>query len=420
MKILHLNTHSYGGAAVVARRLHRAALSNGIDSTFMTKYGLRSDRTEGYHALRNARLLYSLRERAQDPRLYRIGKVVQQKMQHRNLVNRPAGFEIFSPINTRRQFADCTDTIDPNVVHLHWVAGFVDHADFFRRNRHRKFVWTLHDMNPFTGGCHHADGCAGFTQSCEGCPQLVGTLDPGYARAVLEAKATALAALRDDQLTIVAPSRWLLELAQQSTVTRRFRHVHIANPTLTPSSDNHSIDARRSLGLPADKKIVLFISDNLRNPRKRVPLLFDAVKLMPDADRIQLLGIGQKTDAPAGLAVRFTGSIRDEDVLARYLASADVLVSASIAENSPLTIIEALTCGTPVVAYGVGGIPELVGDADGAVVHGDNARALADALDDVLFRRVHDRAGIRERAAQHAPQTVLERYRRVYEELLAS
>jgi glycosyltransferase involved in cell wall biosynthesis len=420
MKILHLNTHSYGGAAMVARRLHRAGLASGIESTFMTKYGLRSDPTEAYHALRNARLLYSLRERAQDPRLYRIGKAVQQKMQHRNLVNRPAGLEIFSPLNTRPQFADCTDSIDPNVVHLHWVAGFVDHAEFFHRNRHRKFVWTLHDMNPFTGGCHHADGCAGFTNTCADCPQLAGTIDRSYARAVLGAKADALAGLRDDQLTIVAPSLWLLELARQSAVTRRFRHVHIANPTFSRAQPEAPATLRKSLGLPTDKKIVLFIADNLRNPRKRVPLLLDAVKLLPEVNRIQLVGIGQKADTPAGLAVRFTGTITDEQVLANYLGSADVLVSASIAENSPLTVIEALSCGTPVVAYGVGGIPELVGESDGAVVRDDNVQALADALDDVLFRREYDRAGIAARAERHAPAAVLGHYRAVYEELLAS
>jgi glycosyltransferase involved in cell wall biosynthesis len=420
MKILHLNTHSYGGAAVVARRLHRAALSNGIDSTFVTKYGLRSDPAAGYHALRNARLLYALRERAQDPRLYRIGKVVQQKMQHRNLVNRPAGFEIFSPLNTRRQFADCTDAIDPNVVHLHWVAGFVDHAEFFWRNRQRRFVWTLHDMNPISGGCHHADDCSGFTGTCERCPQLAGTIDPGYARLVLQGKAAALAELRDDQLTIVAPSRWLLELSQRSAVTKRFRHVHVANPTLAADASTDAAELRKALGLPLDKKIVLFVADNLRNPRKRISLVFDAVKLLPDAHRIQLVGIGQRTDTPEGVAVRFTGTIADEAVLAKYLACADVLVSASVAENAPLTIIEALTCGTPVVAFGVGGVPEMIGPEDGLVVAEQSARALADGLDDVLFRRVHVRADIRSRAITHAPANVFARYREVYEELLAS
>jgi glycosyltransferase involved in cell wall biosynthesis len=419
MKILHLNTHSYGGAAVVARRLHLAALASGVDSRFVTKYGLRSDATPRYQPLRNARVLYSLRDAAQDPRWYRIGKYVQRRMQHRNLVNRPAGFEIFSPLNTADNFSDCAAPADPEVVHLHWIAGFVDNEGFFEKNRDRNFVWTLHDMNPFTGGCHHADECTAFSNGCAVCPQLRGTIDQAYSSAVFAAKANALRALRDDQLTIVAPSRWMLELSARSPILARFRHVYIPNPSIEPYTADASA-LRRALGLPADKKIVLFVSANLRNHRKDIPILFEAARLLPDRHQIHLVGVGQRTDSPGGLSTSFTGAISDERLLAQYFACADVLVNSSPVENSPLTVIEALTCGTPVVAFKVGGIPELVGREDGALAAQRSPQALADALDDVLFRRVFDRAAIRERAERHAPLQVLAQYQQIYETLVAN
>jgi glycosyltransferase involved in cell wall biosynthesis len=421
MKIVHLNTHSYGGAAVVARRLHRAALAAGIESQLITRYGVPDAATPGYSALQDARWRYLLREKAAAPQVYRLGKFVQRRLQHKNLMNRPAQFEIFSPLNTQRKFSDCTDRFDPAIIHLHWVAGFVDHGDFFARNVGKKFVWTLHDMNPFTGGCHHADGCVAYQSGCAQCPQLSGTIDVSYAGRVLADKTGALDVLADDQLTIVAPSKWLLELAQQSPVTRRFRHVQIANPTLAaqPLADDRD-QLKHELGLPPDKKIVLFISDNLRNPRKGIDLLWQAARLMPRLRAVHFVGIGNRTDAPKELSISFPGRVTDERTLARYLACADVLVSPSVMENAPLTVIEALSCGTPAVAFNVGGVSELIPESCGTVVAERTPAALAAALGAVLFERSFDRSAIKQHAQAHAPAAVWAQYQSVYTHLLAS
>ncbi|HET9440510.1 MAG TPA: glycosyltransferase [Longimicrobiales bacterium] len=421
MKIVHLNTHSYGGAAIVARRLHLAGLAAGIDSQFITQYGLASDRTTNYAALRDARLRYALRQQAAHPYWYRVGKFLQRRLEHRNLANRPAGFEIFSPLNTRQRFADCAEAFDPNIIHLHWVAGFVDHADFFARNRQRKFVWTLHDMNPLTGGCHHADGCTNFTAGCAQCPQLAGTVDQGYARQVFAAKAQALAALADDQLVIATPSRWLMELSRRSPLTERFRHVHIRNPALpggAPQPDRERL--KGDLNLPGDRKIVLFVSDNLRNPRKGIDLLLGAADMMARKREIQLVGIGNPTDTPRGVPVRFTGRITEDGKLAAYYSCADVLVNPSVMENSPLTIIEALSLGTPAVAFDVGGVRELIGAGCGALVTERSAAALATTLENVLFHQNYDRAAIQQSAAHHEASRVWQEYQNVYSELLTS
>lgn len=414
MKVVHLNTHSYGGAAVVARRLHNAALANGIKSKFITRYGLRSDPTPEYEALQDARLLYFLRRQSEHPRLHRLGKLTQRALQHRNLANRPEGFEVFSPLNEETRFADCVRDLDPDIIHLHWVNGFADSAEFFRRNAQRKFVWTLHDMNPMTGGCHHADGCMRFVDGCAECPQLAGTIDPHYAARVLEAKQHALAPLRDDQLVIVGPSRWILELSKQGAVTKRFRHVRIDNPARVACPSDPTAARKRSLGLPEDKKIVLFASDNLRNQRKGFARLVAAAQLLPSREQVHFVGIGQRMDWPARLAATFPGPIRDEDRLNEYFTCADLLVSPSVAENAPLVVIEALACGTPVVSYAVGGVPEMVDESCGTVVAEQSAQALAAALQDALFGRTFSRAAIRAAAQRFAPDVVFNAYAEVY------
>lgn len=420
MKVAHLNTHSYGGAAVVARRLHLASLANGLDSFFITRYGERGDATPSHQALKDATLWYALRKQASHPTVYRVGKAVQRWQTHPNLANRPEGLEIFSPLTDRPRYADCTDRFDPDVVHLHWVSNFIDHAQFFRRNMHRKFVWTLHDMNPFTGGCHHAMECANFSSDCRQCPQLAGTIDPDYAATVLTSKANALQYLADDQLVITAPSQWLLDLSSKSKITRRFRHVHIENPAWEMLDTPRHEGARSELGLPRDKKVVLFASDNLRNPRKGVDVLFQAARKLQRAGEIHLVGLGHRTDMPSGLSVSFAGFIQDENVLRRYYSAADALVLPSPIENSPLVVIEALTCGTPVVAFAVGGIPELVDESNGVLAVEGTADGLAEALDAALFGREFNRGQIRANSGRFTPIAVLRKYRDLYQELIAA
>lgn len=420
MKVAHLNTHSYGGAAVVARRLHLASLANGLDSFFITRYGERGDRTPRHQTLKDATLLYALRKQASHRAVYRVGKVVQRWQTHPNLANRPEGLEIFSPLNDRQQYADCTEGFDPDVIHLHWVSNFIDHESFFQRNVRKKFVWTLHDMNPFTGGCHHALGCTNFSSDCRSCPQLAGTIDQDYAAAVLASKARALQHLADDQLVITAPSSWLLALSLSGKITQRFRHVHIENPAWEAPATQDFGALRSQLGLPRDKKIVLFASNNLRNPRKGVEVLFQAARKLPRANEIHLVGLGHRTDKPRGLSVSFAGFIQDEALLRRYFSAADAVVLPSPAENSPLVIIEALACGTPVVAFPVGGIPELVDDTNGVLAQDGSADSLATALQTALFGRDFNRSEIRANSVKYTPAVVLQRYHAVYNELVAS
>jgi glycosyltransferase involved in cell wall biosynthesis len=227
--------------------------------------------------------------------------------------------------------------------------------------------------------------------------------------------------LADDQLTIVAPSRWLLELSQLSPVTGRFRHIHIPNASWAETPELASSERGKiALGLPPNKKLVLFVSDNLRNPRKGIDLLFEAARLITNPDDVHFVGIGQPTDRPRGISVTFTGAIADDAARARFFACADVLVSPSMAENCPLVVIEALSCGTPVVAFKVGGTPELLDEDSGVIVETRSAQALAASLDHALFAKTFDRDHIRERAARFSPANVWRQYHDVYQEALAT
>jgi glycosyltransferase involved in cell wall biosynthesis len=255
---------------------------------------------------------------------------------------------------------------------------------------------------------------------CRQCPQLAGTIDPDYAAQVFASKAGALRHLADDQMIITAPSKWILAMSRDSAITGRFRHVHIENPGWQPADSGSMDEARVQLGLPPDKKIVVFASDNLRNPRKGVALLFQAAQQMQNRNDVHLVGLGRRADMPSGLSVSFPGFVSAERELRKYFTAADAFVIPSPAENSPLVLIEALTCGTPVVAFPVGGIPELVDESNGVLARDVSASSLAEALYAALFERDFRRSDIRQRSAKYAPAVVLQKYHSVYRELVAA
>lgn len=419
MNVVQLNTQSYGGAAVVAKRLHVALRRHRVDSTLLTKFGSGDSQVPHHIYLDSGGMRYFFKKHFSRSALFPFLKKLQEMRPHPNLANRPAGYEIFSPAN-QQPLPPVKELNHADIIHLHWVNNFISDTDFFKQHASKKFVWTLHDMNPFTGGCHHADGCSLFEAACGKCPQLEGTIDDGYAGKVLRMKESNLALLNDEQLTVVAPSKWLLKLAQGSRLLKRFRHVHIDNPSFDQSAVPVGRDELRSnLRLPVDKKVVLFVADNLWNPRKGLHLLWRAMRLMPDRHRLQLVGIGGGVNPAPDLNIVFTGGIADQALLRQYFSAADVFVTPTLAENAPLVVIEALTCGTPVVASRVGGIPELVDATSGILFAAGDSTELQHCLQEALWSRPFDREAISARARRFNPDTVATLYMHVYSDLLS-
>ena len=121
--------------------------------------------------------------------------------------------------------------------------------------------------------------------------------------------------------------------------------------------------------MPADAFVIITGGASLTDENKNVPWLLEQLSRLPDLDRVIVLAFGEgAVPVPDRLNVRFTGGIRDRRDLARLFAAADVFVSASLMETYGLTLVEAMACGTPVVAFRVGGIPEAAPDGQGAIL----------------------------------------------------
>lgn len=223
---------------------------------------------------------------------------------------------------------------------------------------------------------------------------------------------------------MVANSHWLADIAEQSPIAKACGGVRVIPPGIDtavfrPQDKNL---CRKQLGLPADAFVVVTGSASLKDTNKNVPWLFEQLSRLRDLGRVLVVGFGEGAVAvPDRLNVRFVGGIRDRENLARLLAAADAFVSASLMETYGLTLVEAMACGTPVVAFRVGGIPEAAPDGKGAILCApEDGVALIEAI-----VKLRDSKQLRENLGNAGHQTVLTRnalnpfaqaFIRVYEE----
>ncbi|MEP7263542.1 MAG: glycosyltransferase [Bacteroidota bacterium] len=383
MKVVHVSTSSSGGAGIAALRLHKFLLKNNIDSHFLSK-NKSSDAIANYHLLDDEykgipRVKTILKNQLEKTGLTVTGNSGYSR---KYLQNKPPGFEYFSFPYSNVYIESCPVIQSADIVHLHWIAeDFINYPSFFTSLKNKKFIWTLHDMNPFTGGCHHADNCVNYQSQCRNCPQLPEQHCATLAFKMQQLKSSIYSRFDKNNFLIVTPSQWMLDKSKSSVCFNNFNHHKIANPVnnvhFSPTDRN---EARKTLGLPLDKKILLYISHNISNERKGISNLLEAVKLSGIPDLL-LCAVGHSTTPNPG--IHQLGYINDDRKMATAYSAADIYILPSLAENFPNTIIESLLCGTPVIASNTGGIPEQITD-DGILTEPGNIPAVANAIQTIF------------------------------------
>lgn len=254
--------------------------------------------------------------------------------------------------------------LNPDIVHFHWICrGFIDVPRL--ASLHRHMVWTLHDSWAFTGGCHIPGNCINYREECGHCPQLGSDHAWDLSRWTWKRKHKLW---MDSPLTIVTPSQWLADCARSSSLFRE-RRIEVIHNGIDPSqySPVEKHVARTILGFPQDRKLVLFSAMNATYDRnKGFAYLEEALRRLFEKGSykgIELVVAGQAApSAPVntGIPTRFIGVLKDDVSMRLAYSAADVTVVASAQENLPNSIMESMACGTPVVAFNVGGIPHLV------------------------------------------------------------
>jgi glycosyltransferase involved in cell wall biosynthesis len=313
-----------------------------------------------------------------------------------------------------------------DVLHLHWVARFWDTGKMFRAARERApLIWTLHDMNPFTGGCHFDGGCGKYLERCGACPQLCSRDKIDASELCWQRKVESYAELDAAFTHIVAPSRWLAAEAKKSQLFKKYEVSTIPYGVDTRAFQPRDRSmSRRLLEIPENAKVVLFVADWAGEKRKGLDLLIEALRELRDLPDLYVFGVGRGIVLDKLKGQRHgTRHLQDDLSLSIAYSSADVLVVPSVQDNLPNTALEALACGVPTVAFSVGGLCDIVREGvTGALVPVGEVEALAKAIRKVL----EDPAGRANMALECRKAALLEhtleiqakRYLTVYERLL--
>jgi len=279
---------------------------------------------------------------------------------------------------------------DVDVVNLHWTAGLTDFDLFFASNMLNKpVVWTLHDMQPFTGGCHYARDCTRYRESCGACPILGSDREDDPTRLSLTRKCDALAAY-PHPVHVVAPSRWLADAARESALfrDRPVHHVpYCIDPDLFRPFDRAK--ARSLLGLPPDGTFVAFVAYNTNGPRKGLAALSRAVaRVAQEHPGLMLLIVGKEMPLIARAPLFYMGPVSDDRLLAQVYAAADVVGIPSLEDNLPLVLLEASAAGRPMLGTRIGGIPDLCRPGEtGELADADDVAGMAEGLRRLLADR---------------------------------
>lgn len=321
------------------------------------------------------------------------------------------------------------EALAPDILNLHWVNDGFMRIETLPRFR-QPIVWTLHDMWAFSGGEHYAGDSLRYIEGYTASNRPVEETGLDVHRWIWRRKNRAWAGL-ENRLVIAAPSHWMAECARRSALFRDFR-VEVL-PNGIDHNRFHPVDpalARGILGLPQDKKLILFGAGSATSDkRKGFHLLVEALQILEaranPADYELVVFGASSGDNSSAMKTHYLGRLEDEISMALVYAAADLFVAPSLEDNLPNTVLESLACGTPVVAFGTGGIPDMVshkvtGYLAACFDVDDLANGLFWVLDDTPRREALGDQARRKIMQDFTAAGSAARYLGLYEELLAS
>jgi len=416
MKILHLNRLDVsGGAARAAYRLHRGLLENGNDSFMLVQ----DKRGDDKYILGPKNIIAKGWARTK-PFIETLPLYI-----HKNYQKTPYHIQ-WMPSLIRRYWS----IVKSDIVHLHWICGgFIQIEQLKKFNKH--LIWTLHDMWPFTGGCHYAGKCVYFHDKCGRCPQLGSKCAYDVSRFTWWRKVRAWKKL---SLTIVSPSQWLANQAKASSLFKD-RPIEVIPNGLNIDCYKPFDQkvAREIFSFPMEKKLILFGAiKSISDKRKGFQFLKPALQLLSNSTNLKdtelvVFGASEPENPPElGFPVHYMGTLHDEISIALLYSAVDVFVAPSIQDNLPNTVMESLACGTPCVAFNIGGMPDMIEHLQNGYLvspfdYEDLARGLKWVLDQKgTHLENHLRLKAREKVVKNFDiKLVVEKYIKLYKNILS-
>ncbi len=399
MRILQVSTADMaGGAERIAWNLHKGierlghnsylavGMQKSDDSTVLTipNNAYRNRKAHTLNAVTSLLVKHHLPGASLEPHIARLAELQRYKAYL-------AGIEDFDFPASNRLLS--LPPQRPDILHAHNLhGGYFDLRTLPALSKQVPVILTLHDAWLLSGHCAHSFDCERWRTGCGNCPDL--TIYPAVRR-----DATAYNWQRkqdiyaDSRLHIATPSQWLMDKVRSSVLQAAVIEARVIpnGVDLSVFYPQDRIEARQALGLPHDAHIVLFVGYGTRNnPWKDYATMEAALQRIATRSGVQdlhFICLGEKgANKQIGSAsIHFVGYTADAAMVAQYYNAADVYIHAARVDTFPNVVLEALACGTPVVATAIGGIPEQIDEGQtGFLVAPHDSVAMADRTEALL------------------------------------
>ena len=379
MKILHVNTNDIeGGAARAANRLHKGLLQKNIYSRMVVN----NKKTDDFTVITlNTNKLERIKTK--------IRLFLDEKL--KSIYFKRLKVTWSCNLFCNKSLVNFINKSNFDIVHFHWInASMLSIKDIKKINK--PIVWTMHDMWPFTGGCHYSDNCVLYKEDCNKCKQLSNKKDTFLSGYILKEKYSSY---KKKSIVYVTPSEWLEKCSKESFLLKNSNIKVIPNGIdlkIFKKLDKNF--CKKILNLDLSKKYILFgAMTSTSDKRKGYDLLKRALSFfkekfyLKDKDIVLLVFGANKPQNNENLPfdINYLGQISDDITLNIIYNSADVFIAPSREDNLPNTIVEALSCGVPCVAFNVGGMIDLIEHKNnGYLAEPFNIEDLAEGINFVL------------------------------------
>lgn len=416
MRILIVNTSERtGGAAIAAGRLTEALKSHGIKAKMLVR-DKQTDRIStvalggGWKQVRKfvwERVVIWINSHFRRERLFSVDIA-----------------------NTGNDITRLPEFKEADLIHLHWINQGMLSLKVIRKilASGKPVVWTMHDMWPCTGICHHARTCTAFHSECGACPMIYSQKRKDLSTRIFRQKQRLYAS---GGIHFVTCSHWLKGMAKQSALLVNQPVSVIPNPiSTTLFHPMKQTEARQKLALPTEGKLILFGSVKLTDKRKGIDYMVEACRLLAKQhpalkEQLALVAVGMHAAELQPLVpfkVHNMGYVREEHQLVEIYNAADLYVIPSLDENLPNTIMEAMACGTPCVGFPTGGIPEMIDHLkNGYLTKEHSAEQLAEGIYTLLTTPAYEslsHEAVAKVNACYSERSVANQYGQLYAKLL--
>jgi glycosyltransferase involved in cell wall biosynthesis len=388
VRIVHINSFDSGGAFNAAYRLFKTQKYNDVEASFLCLHKYKNRDDVKYF---NSKIDYPVLRKL----LWKLG-FPYTKEHHQIILTKklPQEVEKYSIAETDYDISTLELVQEADILHFHWINSFVNLGGSALKDK--KIVWTLHDLNPLSGGFHYKLDETKY--------QSLVTLEEKKISDIKEAF------FQGHHIHFVSPSKWLYNhCCADERISSNKCHLipYGIDTTIFKTNHNHTISDR--------KKILLIAADNssIRKGSEFVESIFNDF-----SDKIDFVVVGSSKFSPK---INQLGYIDSLYRLVDIYNSVDFVLMLSIEDNLPNIVLESMSCGTPIIGFPVGGLIEHIHGDNGILADEVSYNAMHRCLTKVINEKpAFNRDSIRKYALRHFDERLqFDSYINVYKQVLS-